>query len=251
MINKFIFEALSYEAKVKLKTNKFKKIIKKEIDRQKNKNKNIIYLNFSDIYYTYEDDENLDEIWEDDEKFLTDIYNLKLYQLCKLPGKYKEYIEYREPNYWGRNNLGRCVLSITYQLPACKEFIALNNYITNILKCKALKDNDIYVQSVEGKRSSIFRRGRKFLLAYEPEKCKEFKKILQTTKKSNWNAELKIKNDTYWGDRFNSYGEDMEMEWNGHEYGYAEVNFKTPTGKIMDTINISLVPIMSNKRRFW
>ena len=249
MINKIIFEALSNEAKIKLKTNKFKKIIKKEIDKLKNKDKNLIYLDFKNIYYIYEDE--LDNIWEDEEQFLKDIYNLKLYQLCKLPGKYKENIEYHEPNYWGRDTLGKCVLSITYQLPACKEFIALNSYITNILKCKPLNDNDVYVQRVEGKRSSIFGRGKKFLLIHNPEKCKEFKKLLQTTKKPNWKAELKIKHDTYWGDRFNSYGEDMEMEWNGHEYGYAEVNFKTPSGKIMNTINISLVSIMSNKRRFW
>jgi len=33
----------------------------------------------------------------------------------------------------------------------------------------------------------------------------------------------------------------MESEWNGYEYGYAEITFKTKTGKIMKTVNLSLV----------
>ena len=251
MFNRFIFEAISLEMQNKLKTNKFKKIIKKEIDYQKSKYKNIITLDFRDIYYNYEDEEKLDKIWKDDEQFLKDIYNLKLYTYCKLPGKYKEKIEYHEPGYWNRDSLGRCILSITYQLPACKEFVALNNYITNILKCKPLNDNDIFGQRVHGKRSSIFERGRLYLLAHDPEKCKELKKLLQSAKKPNWKAEIKIKKDTYWGDRFNMYGEDMECEWGGYEYGYAEVNFKTPSGKIVNTINLSLIPIENNKRRWY
>ena len=88
------------------------------------------------------------------------------------------------------------------------------------------------------------------MLIHDPEKCKQFKKLLQTTKKSNWRTEIKIKSDTYWGDRFNSYGEDLEIEWSGYEYNYAEVIFKTPSGKIMETINISLNTIRT-PRRYW
>ena len=36
------------------------------------------------------------------------------------------------------------------------------------------------------------------------------------------------------------YGVDMECEWNGYEYKYAKITFKTPSGKIVDTVNIKL-----------
>ena len=50
-------------------------------------------------------------------------------------------------------------------------------------------------------------------------------------KKSNWSARIELKTDMYWGDRFNSYGEDRECEWDGLETKYALVTFTTPSGK--------------------
>ena len=50
-------------------------------------------------------------------------------------------------------------------------------------------------------------------------------------KKSNWSAKLNLKTDMYWGDRYNSYGEDRENEWDGTETHYAVITFTTPSGK--------------------
>ncbi len=238
MFNHILFEAISSDMQLKLKIKVFKNIIKKEIEYQKSIDKNYIYLNFRNIYGKYFDE--LENIWENDNDFLKDIikYNFKNY--CKPGAKYKENIEYHEKSYWSVLNDFDYIDNITYQLPACKEFLSLNNYLQTTLKVKPLMDDDIYIQRVDGKRSTIYERGPKHLLAHDPEKCKYFKKLLQSTKKPNWKAVLELKSDTYWGDRFNMYGEDMESEWNGYEYKYAKITFKTPSGKIVNTVNIKL-----------
>ena len=86
-------------------------------------------------------------------------------------------------------------------------------------------------QNVSGKRSRIFERYNTVLLAHQSDKCKRIKAALQKMKKSNWSAKLNLKTDMYWGDRYTSYGEDRENEWDGTETHYAVITFTTPSGK--------------------
>lgn len=81
-------------------------------------------------------------------------------------------------------------------------------------------------------------RTGKTLLAHNANKCKQIKKDLQKLRKSTWKASIDLIPYTYYGDRFNSYGEDMESEWSGYELGYARVKFITPSGKIAATYDI-------------
>ena len=166
--------------------------------------------------YAYEDLEN-------------DFYSLGIYNL-DFSGYTKDY-QIHKPSGWLRNERQSHITEINYIAKPCKEFESLNKYITSILKCKALGMNDVMRQGVAGKRSTIFERYNTMLLAHQSDKCKRIKAELQKMKKSNWSAKIDLKKDMYWGDRFNSYGEDMETEWSGTETHYALITFTTPSGK--------------------
>lgn len=166
--------------------------------------------------YAYEDLEN-------------DFYSLGIYNL-DFSGYTKDY-QIHKPSGWLRNERQSHITEINYIAKPCKEFESLNKYITSILKCKALGMNDVMRQGVAGKRSTIFERYNTMLLAHQSDKCKGIKAALQKMKKSNWSAKIDLKKDMYWGDRFNSYGEDMECEWSGTETHYALITFTTPSGK--------------------
>lgn len=166
--------------------------------------------------YAYEDLEN-------------DFYSLGIYNL-DFSGYTKDY-QIHKPSGWLRNERQSHITEINYIAKPCKEFESLNKYITSILKCKALGMNDVMRQGVAGKRSTIFERYNTMLLAHQSDKCKRIKAELQKMKKSNWSAKIDLKKDMYWGDRFNSYGEDMECEWSGTETHYALITFTTPSGK--------------------
>lgn len=166
--------------------------------------------------YAYEDLEN-------------DFYSLGIYNL-DFSGYTKDY-QIHKPSGWLRNERQSHITEINYIAKPCKEFESLNKYITSILKCKALGMNDVMRQGIAGKRSTIFERYNTMLLAHQSDKCKRIKAELQKMKKSNWSAKIDLKKDMYWGDRFNSYGEDMETEWSGTETHYALITFTTPSGK--------------------
>ena len=210
------------------------KLLKLDIAKAKNSKhdyeRSYITIDVSDFYVNHKDEllKCYDkDFWYDDLE--NDFYSLGIYKL-EIPGYIKD-CQISRPSGWLRDERPTHITQINYIAKQCKEFDSLNKYITSVLKCKALDINDIKRQNVAGKRSTIFDTYNVILLAHEPEKCKNIKAALQKMKKSNWSARIELKTDMYWGDRFNSYGEDRECEWDGLETKYALVTFTTPSGK--------------------
>lgn len=210
------------------------KLLKLDIAKAKNSKhdyeRSYITIDVSDFYVNHKDEllKCYDkDFWYDDLE--NDFYSLGIYKL-EIPGYIKD-CQISRPSGWLRDERPTHITQINYIAKQCKEFDSLNKYITSVLKCKALDINDIKRQNVAGKRSKIFDTYNVILLAHEPEKCKNIKTALQKMKKSNWSACIELKTDMYWGDRFNSYGEDRECEWDGLETKYALVTFTTPSGK--------------------
>ena len=210
------------------------KLLKLDIAKAKNSKhdyeRSYITIDVSDFYVNHKDEllKCYDkDFWYDDLE--NDFYSLGIYKL-EIPGYIKD-CQISRSSGWLRDERPTHITQINYIAKQCKEFDSLNKYITSVLKCKALDINDIKRQNVAGKRSKIFDTYNVILLAHEPEKCKNIKAALQKMKKSNWSARIELKTDMYWGDRFNSYGEDRECEWDGLETKYALVTFTTPSGK--------------------
>lgn len=210
------------------------KLLKLDIAKAKNSKhdyeRSYITIDVSDFYVNHKDEllKCYDkDFWYDDLE--NDFYSLGIYKL-EIPGYIKD-CQISRPSGWLRDERPTHITQINYIAKQCKEFDSLNKYITSVLKCKALDINDIKRQNVAGKRSKIFDTYNVILLAHEPEKCKNIKVALQKMKKSNWSTRIELKTDMYWGDRFNSYGEDRECEWDGLETKYALVTFTTPSGK--------------------
>ena len=176
-------------------------------------------------YDIYEKIKNAEKIWVNTEKFAVD---LQWYSMCYVDiPKYIEKVDVTDP--WNGSKYVSCV---RYIMKRCKEFDSLNLYIKNVLKCKELGIEDVKREDITGKRSTIFDRWRTKLLAHSPETCKNIKAWCQKNKAGNWHGEIEKKHYIYWGDRFNSYGEDMECEWNGYEDNYIIIRLVTPTGKV-------------------
>ena len=176
-------------------------------------------------YDIYEKIKNAEKIWISTEKFAED---LSWHSLCYMDiPKYIQKVDVTDP--WNGSKYVSCV---KYIMKRCKEFDSLNLYIKNVLKCKELGIEDVKREDITGKRSIIFDRWRTKLLAHSPETCKNIKAWCQKNKAGNWHGEIEKKHYTYWGDRFNSYGEDMECEWNGYEDNYIIIRLVTPTGKV-------------------
>ena len=114
----------------------------------------------------------------------------------------------------------------------------MNKYIVNVLKCKPLETTTVSCERVAGKRGQIFERYGLRLLAHDTKKCKDYKTTLQSIKKPNWKATIEFKSKLEDGDRYNIYGEDQENEWDGYEFNYAIITFKTPGGKVMNTVRL-------------
>jgi hypothetical protein len=210
-----------------LTTNDKKELVHKAIkqiiaDKKKDKGSNYMIIHPYDIY---EKIKNAEKIWGNEEKFAED---LSWHSLCYMDiPKYIQKVDVSNP--WNGNKYVYC---IRYVMKPCKEFDSLNLYIKNVLKCKELGMEDVKREYVTGKRSSIFDRWGTKLLAHSPEACKNIKAWCQKNKAGNWHGEIEKKDYTYWGDRFNSYGEDMECEWNGYEDNYIIIRLVTPTGKV-------------------
>ncbi len=212
------------------------KLLKKYIANKKTEKFPIIDININNFYY---DNENILEKYYpngDIDGLMEDIYTYKLYKIdlpnyTRIDGIHKPYSS------WLSNNDDKpWVDSIKYISKPCKEFLSLNKYIQNTLKCKPLDIMDISDERVSGKRSRIFDRFDLRLLAHNSKKCIEYKKSIQSTKKPNWKAKLDLKRDLDDADRYNGRGEDMECEWDGFERKYAVITFTTPSGKEMKKI---------------
>lgn len=211
-------------------TDEKKELVHKAIkaivaDKKKDdKGKDVGYITIYP-YEIYENIKNAEKIWVNEEKFAVD---LQWYSMCYIDiPKYIEKVDVTDP--WNGSKYVSCV---KYIMKRCKEFDSLNLYIKNVLKCKELGMEDVKREGIAGKRSSIFERWGTKLLAHSPETCKNIKAWCQKNKAGNWHGEIEKKHYTYWGDRFNSYGEDMECEWDGYEDNYIIIRLVTPTGKV-------------------
>ena len=213
-----------------------KKLIKKNITEQKSKKSPVIEINIDDFYFNNE--KVLSKFYPNDDidQLEEDIYRYDLYKM-DVPG-YTQNTEIHNPSGWLRNERSTYVDIIHYVSKPCKEFESLNKYIVNVLKCKPLEITTVSSERVAGKRGQIFERYGLQLLAHDAKKCKDYKTTLQSIKKPNWKATIEFKYKLEDGDRYNGYGEDRECEWDGYEYNYAIITFKTPGGKVMNTVRL-------------
>lgn len=218
------------------KVDILKKLIKKEITEQKSKKSPVIEINIVDFYFKNE--KVLSKFYPngDVDQLETDIYGYGLYKV-DVPG-YIQKTEIHKHSGWLRSERSTYVDIIHYISKPCKEFESLNKYIVNVLKCKPLEITTVSSESVAGKRGQIFERYGLRLLAHDAKKCKDYKTTLQSIKKPNWKATIEFKYKLEDGDRYNGYGEDRECEWDGYEYNYAIITFKTPGGKVMSTVKL-------------
>lgn len=212
------------------------KLLKKYINKKKADKTSIIEINLTDFYF--DNEKILDTYYPngDIDKLCEDIYTYKIYKI-DLPN-YTRIDDIHKPSSWLSSSYSNrpYIDSIKFISKPCKEFLSLNKYIQNILKCSPLKIMDISSEGVSGKRSRIFDRFGLRLLAHDSKKCIDYKKSLQAAKKPNWKAKLDLKSDLDDGDRYNGRGEDMEREWDGREQKYAVITFITPSGKEMKKI---------------
>lgn len=214
------------------------KLLKKYILKKKAEKNPVIDISLTDFYFDNKKILDKDEYYPNGnvDKLCEDIYTYKLYKI-ELPN-YTRIDNIHKPSSWLSSSYNNrpYIDSIKFISKPCKEFISLNKYIQNTLKCTPLEIMDISNEGVSGKRSRIFDRYGMVLLAHEPNKCLEYKKSLQATKKPNWKAKLNLKSDLDDADRYNGRGEDMECEWDGREQKYAVITFTTPSGKEMKKI---------------
>ena len=212
------------------------KLLKKTITEQKTKKYPVIEINIMDFYF--DNKKILSKFYPNGDVYQLekDIYRYDLYKV-DVPG-YIQKTEIHRPSGWLRSERSTYVDIIHFISKPCKEFESLNKYIVNVLKCKPLEITTVSAESVAGKRGQIFERYGLRLLAHDAKKCKDYKTTLQSIKKPNWKATIEFKYKLEDGDRYNGYGEDRECEWDGYEYNYAIITFKTPGGKVMNTVRL-------------
>ena len=111
----------------------------------------------------------------------------------------------------------------------CKEFVSLANWLKKYAGITLLEDA-ISHQRLFGKRSSYTVEGEYFF-CHRPESCKALLAELRKNRTTGDVISMKLKSDIYYGDRFNSYGVDMESEWDGSASNIAVFEIITPTGR--------------------
>lgn len=212
------------------------KLLKKYITKKKADKTPVIDIDINNFYFDnekvlgkYYPNGDIDKLMED--MYTYKSYNIDIPNYTRIDGIHKPY-----SSWLSRNDDKPYIDSIKYISKPCKEFLSLNKYIQNTLKCKPLNIMDISDERVAGKRSHIFDRYGLNLLAHNSKKCAEYKKDIQSIKKPNWKAKLDLKRDLDDADRYNGRGEDMECEWDGFERHYAVITFTTPLGKEMKKI---------------
>lgn len=132
-------------------------------------------------------------------------------------------------------NTRRLVYLISVVGKPCKEFERLNAWLGKYATRK-LGPLEVRENAISGKRSS-YSVDETYYLMHSPEKCLELLENLRKSRTTKDTISLKSERDIYWGDRYNSYGEDMECEWNGTETFYTDFIVKTPTGREKNVIS--------------
>lgn len=212
-----------------IKTLNKVKLVQKVITEIVKSKKGQSYINISswDIFNELEDllrknNISIYDIWKNDDAFMSFFRTCYNVQISPYQLKLDKTIDYYGNAY---------IKGLIYSKKPCKEFDRLNKYLSTYLGVKTLAAGDIYREYVEGKRSTIFNRYGRKSLEYMPEKCVDIIKECRQVKKQNWKTKLDIKKELYTGDRYNSYGEDRECEWDGYEEFYLVISFYTPSGK--------------------
>lgn len=111
----------------------------------------------------------------------------------------------------------------------CKEFFKLSTWLGKYAKISLPVDR-VSRQNVFGKRNWYEVTSESFL-CYNPNRCKSYLEKLRKIRSSKDIFKCKDKCDPYYGDRFNSYGEDMESEWDGCITNTSEIVIDSPTGR--------------------
>lgn len=117
---------------------------------------------------------------------------------------------------------------IIYSKP-CKEFVSLRKYLLKHADYN-LTEIDIMTECISGKRS-LYDVDDVTLLHTNPTKCKQILDWCKTNKHYGNILKVTPTDNTYYGDRFNSYGEDRECEWSGYRSHGIQIEVFTASGR--------------------
>lgn len=117
---------------------------------------------------------------------------------------------------------------IIYSKP-CKEFVSLQKYLLKYAGYK-LTEIDIMDEHISGKRS-LYDVDGVTLLHTNPTKCKQILDWCKTNKHYGNILKVAPTDSIYYGDRFNSYGEDRECEWSGYRSHGIQIEVFTASGR--------------------
>lgn len=127
--------------------------------------------------------------------------------------------------------------TLVFHAKPCKEYVQLTKYLE---KCKlTLMPGDVRIDDISGKRSK-FDLLRRRTISHSPVTCTHALEWLKSMKGSTSTCGLKLNSKTYYGDRFDSYGVDMECEWEGHVEHTAAITVYTKTGRVRGEFNVSI-----------
>lgn len=118
-----------------------------------------------------------------------------------------------------------CIINMVIYENPCPEFNKICSelsYADKYATSSILKPDYVYTGYAWGKRDSMSVENAAYL-AYDKKACKDLLKFIQKNIKKRYSYTISFGQDTDYGDRFNSRGEDMESEWYGHTVG--TVNF--------------------------
>ncbi len=119
--------------------------------------------------------------------------------------------------------------NITIFSRPCKEFVQLSSWLAKYAGY-ILEVDTVSRLSVSGKRSTYDVTGAEYL-CYKPEECIKILSLLRKYRSTGDKICVSAKSDRYYGDRFNSYGEDRESEWSGSVSNYLQFSICTPSGR--------------------
>ena len=123
---------------------------------------------------------------------------------------------------------GYGVSMVIYSKP-CKEFVSLQKYLLKYAGYK-LTEIDIMAEYISGKRS-LYDVDDVTLLHTNPTKCKQIIDWCKTNKHYGNTLKVIPTDHIYYGDRFNSYGEDLECEWSGYRSHGIQIEVFTASGR--------------------
>lgn len=131
---------------------------------------------------------------------------------------------------------GSWIDTLVIRTKPCKAYTKLANYLNKIAQkgklTGQLHPTKLFFSNISGKRSSYDIED----MAYLQDSARQCGLILKWLMDNNAttadSVTITYKSGIHWGDRFNSYGEDMECEWNGYEYSHIHIVLKTKTGRV-------------------